>query len=267
MKNCGLAVFLLLLEVSFAGQWINYPAPGIPRTAGGKPDLTAPVPHTSDGKPDLSGLWRADSVADPSKGANGETLPKYFLDITRDLAPADVPFQPWAAALYQQRRANFAKDDPISRCLPLGVPRADADAAPFKIIQTRGLIAILQEGDASFRQIFLDGRPLPKDPQPSWRGYSVGKWERDFLVVQTIGFRDRGWLDALGHPHSDALRVVERFRRRNYGHMDIQVTIDDPKTYRRPLTYTQSQTLTPDNEILETVCNENERDSRHLVGK
>lgn len=266
MKNRGL-VLAVLLAVPLAGQWIDYPAPGIPRTASGKPALAAPMRHMSDGTPDLSGIWQADSVADVSKGANGETLPKYFLDITRDLAPSDVPFQPWAAALYQQRSANFAKDDPISRCLPLGVPRADADAVPFKIIQTRGLIAILQEGDASFRQIFLDGRPLPKNPQPSWRGYSVGQWQRDVLVVETIGFNDQGWLDAFGHPHSDALRVVERFHRRDFGHMDIQITIDDPKAYRSLLTYTQSQRLTPDNEILETVCNENERDSRHLVGK
>ena len=267
MRIHRLTVFAVLFAASLAGQWIDYPAPGIARTASGKPDLTAPVPHMSDGMPDLSGIWQADSVAEVPKGANGETLPKYFLDITRDLAPADVPFQPWAAALYQQRRENFAKDDPISRCLPLGVPRTDADAVPLKIIQTRNLIAILQEGDASFRQIFLDGRPLPKNPQPSWRGYSVGKWQRDVLVAETIGFNDQGWLDAFGHPHSDALRVVERFRRRDFGHLDIQITINDPKAYRRPITYTQSHKLTPDNEILETVCNENERDSRHLVGK
>jgi len=137
----------------------------------------------------------------------------------------------------------------------------------MKIIQTRNLIAILQEGDASFRQIFLDGRPLPTDPQPTWRGYSVGKWEGPALVVETSGFHDRGWLDGFGHPHSDTLRVVERFRRRDFGHMDIQITINDPKAYRRPITYTQSHALMPDSDLLELVCNENERDAKHLVGQ
>ena len=130
-----------------------------------------------------------------------------------------------------------------------------------------GLLILLQEGDASFRQVFLDGRPLPKDPQPSWMGYSVGKWDGNALVVETIGLRDQGWLDALGHPHSDALRVVERFQRRDFGHMEIQITIDDPKTYQKPFTYTQRHHLTPDNELLENICLENERDSKHLVGK
>ncbi len=249
------------------GQWVKYPSPGIPRTKDGKPNLSARVPRMPDGKPDLSGVWHGESAAGDAQGTNGDALPKYFLDITRDLDPADVPFQQWAADLYQQRTANFDKDDPISRCLPLGVPRSDADGVPMKILQTRNLVAILQEGDASFRQIFLDGRPLPADPQPTWRGYSVGRWDAQTMVVETTGFHDRGWLDAFGHPHSDALRVVERFRRRDFGHMDIQITIDDPKAYRRPLTYTQGQVLMPDTDLLELVCNENERDSKHFVGQ
>lgn len=268
MNSAGLMVLAVILGVPATGQWINYPTPGIPRTKDGKPVLTARVPHTPEGKPDLSGVWHGESApSDAPQGTNGDALPKYFLDITRDLAPADVPFQPWAADLYQERKANSGKDDPISRCLPLGVPRTDADGVPMKIVQTRNLVVILQEGDASFRQIFLDGRPLPTDPQPTWRGYSVGKWEGEVLVVETRGFRDRGWLDGFGHPYSDALRVVERFRRRDFGHMDIQIAIDDPKAYRRPLTYTQSQVLRPDGDLLELVCNENERDSTHLVGK
>jgi len=199
--------------------------------------------------------------------ARTDPLPTNFLDVTHDLAPQDLAFQPWAAMLFKQRNDDFGKDDPISHCLPLGTPRRDADALPFKIVQTRGLMILLQEGDASFRQVFLDGRPLPKDPQPSWMGYSVGKWDRDALVVETIGLRDQGWLDGLGHPHSDALRVVERFRRRDFGHMEIQITIDDPKAYQKPFSYTQQYRLTPDNELLENICLENERDSKHLVGK
>jgi len=268
MRPGALIALGAMLAVSAAGQWTNYPTPGIPRTKDGKPNLKARAPRTPDGKPDLSGVWQGESASgDAPQGTNGDALPKYFLDITRDMAPADVPFQPWAAKLYERRKAYFQKDDPISRCLPLGVPRTDADGVPMKIVQTQSLVAILQEGDASFRQIFLDGRALPEDPQPSWRGYSVGKWEGQILVVETRGFNDRGWLDAFGHPHSDALRVVERFRRRDFGHMDIQITIDDPKAYRRALTYTQSQALMPDTDLLELVCKENERDSKHFVGQ
>lgn len=268
MNYPGLVAIAVMLGVPLTGQWVNYPTQGIPRTRDGKPNLTARVPRMTDGKPDLTGVWHGESAAgEAPQGTNGDALPKYFLDITRDLDPADVPFQPWAADLYEQRKANFGKDDPISRCLPLGVPRSDADGVPMKIIQTRDLITILQEGDASFRQIFLDGRPLPTDPQPTWRGYSVGKWEGSALVVETSGFHDKGWLDGFGHPHSDTLRVVERFRRRDFGHMDIQITINDPKAYRRPLTYTQSHALMPDSDLLELVCNENERDAKHLVGQ
>src|SRR5438874_1368570 len=219
MKKTRLMVSALMLTVAATGQWINHRTAGIPRAKDGKPNLTARAPRSKDGRPDLSGIWHGESAtSDAPEGTNGDALPKYFLDITRDLPPGDVPFQPWAADLYEERKASFGKDDPISRCLPLGVPRSDADGVPMKIVQTRNLVAILQEGDASFRQIFLDGRPLPTDPQPSWRGYSVGKWEGDALIVETRGFRDRGWLDGFGHPHSDVLRVVERFRRRDFGH-------------------------------------------------
>jgi len=259
--------FLLALATPLAAQWINYPAPGVPRTRDGKPNLAAHAPHLPGGKTDFSGIWQAESSPGPPEGTNGDPLPTNFLDVTHDLAPQDLVFQPWAAALFKQRTDGFGKDDPISRCLPLGVPRRDADALPFKIVQTPGLMILLQEGDASFRQVFLDSRPLPKDPQPSWMGYSVGKWYGNALIVETIGLRDQGWLDGLGHPHSDALRVVEHFRRRDFGHMEIQITIDDPKTYQKPFTYTQRYRLTPDNELLENICLENERDSKHFIGK
>jgi hypothetical protein len=268
MRLDALLAFTMAAASVVNGQWIHYQVRGIPRTRDGKPNLSARAPRMSSGTPDLSGTWQAESDPDESpQGTQGEALPKYFLDITRDLAREDVPFTPWAEALYKQRVADFLKDDPITRCLPFGVPRQDASADPFKTVQTRSLLIVLQEGDSSFRQIFLDGRPLPKDPQPSWMGYSVGRWEKDVLVVESRGFRDQGWLDAFGHPNSDALRVVERFHRRDFGHMDIGVTVDDPKAYRRPLTYTQSLSLIPDTELIESPCNENERDFRHLVGK
>jgi len=267
MKSSVLAALLIAFGTPVGAQWVRHKATGIPRTRDGKPNLSARAPRMPDGKPDLSGIWMPESDPhEPPQGTDGEALPRYFLDIARDLDPDEVPFTPWAAALYKQRHADFLKDDPITHCLPLGVPRQDAVADPFKIVQTRGVIVVLQEGDTTFRQIFLDGRALPKDPDPSWMGYSVGKWDGNSLVVETTGFRNEGWLDAFGHPHSDALRVIERFHRRDFGHMDIEITIDDPKAYTKKLTYTQSLALTPDTELVESICNENEQDVKHLVG-
>ena len=247
-------VFFLACVPAFS-QWLNYPTSGIPRLPNGKPNLEASAPKTADGKPDLSGLYMIDS---------GRT----FQDIAADIRPQDFPIQPWAAALAKQREQDMRKDDPYSHCLPPGVPRINAGNRPFKIIQTPGLIAILYETGYLFRQIFTDGRPLPKDPEPTWLGYSVGKWEGDTLVVDTVGFHDKGWLDGnKGHPQTDALHVTERFRRPSFGHLEIQSTIDDPKAYTKPFTIKQTLHLLADSEILENICNENEKDASHLVGK
>jgi hypothetical protein len=222
----------------------------MPRTPDGKPNLSAPAPRTAYGKPDLSGLW----------GMN----PGPYANIATDLKPEDV--QPWADALVKQRAGTFGRDDPsASQCLPQG-PRANLDApAMEKFIQTPGVIAILIE-DLSYRQIFLDGRELPKDPDPSFMGYSVGHWDGDTLVVESTGFKDRTWLDMAGHPHTEALRITERFRRRDFGHMEITETIDDPKAFNKPFTITIKAEIVPDTEVLEYVCAENEKDHRHLVG-
>jgi hypothetical protein len=241
-----------------AAQWPDHPSARIPRTADGRPDLDAPARRTADGKPDLSGIWQ--SERDPSGGAGGiEGLPtpRYMIDIMKDVDPAGVPFHPWAAALHKERVANSFRDNPMLQCLPAGVPRLNAYTHPYKIVQTPELIVVLYESMTLFRQIFMDGRDLPKDPQPTWMGYSVGKWEGDTLIVQSAGFNDRTWLDGSGHPHSEAMRLVERFRRRNIGQMDIEITIDDPKAYTRPLTYTQRQLLLPDTDLIEYICNEN----------
>ena len=238
-----------------AAQWLDYPTPGIPRTKDGKPDLSAPAPRTADGKPDLSGIYLADNA-------------RYFLDIAADLKPGEFPIQPWAAALAKQRESEFRKDDPYSHCLPIGVPRINASNRPFKIVQTPGLVAILYESTFIFRQIFLDGRALPKDANPTWMGYSVGRWEGGTLVVETTGFNGRTWLDGdKGRPHTDALRVTERFRRPDFGRLEMEVTVDDPKAYTKPFTVKQGLHLLPDTELLENVCLENERDIPHLVGK
>lgn len=243
------------------GQWLTHPTRGLPRNPDGTPNLSAPVRRTPDGRPDLSGVWQpAPDAADPAGGVEGIVGPRYLVDITRDLEPQDVPFQPWAEALYEQRNANFRRDNPLIRCLPAGVPRLNAYTHPYKIVQTPELIVILYESLTMFRQIFVDGREHPKDPQPTWMGYSIGRWENDVLVVETMGFNDQTWLDGAGHPHSEEMRLTERFRRRDAGHMDIEIVIDDPKAYTKPLRYVQPQRLLPDTDLIEYVCAENAKE-------
>ncbi len=244
-----------LLPVCASAQWINYKTDGIPRTPDGKPNLTAPAPKTPDGKPDLSGLWRQpDGV-------------KYTVNIAADLKPGDVPMQPWAAELYKQRQDSLSKDDPVGHCLLPGVPQMNAVPYPYKIFQYPNEIVILYEAFATFRQIFTDGRELPKDPNPTFMGYSVGHWDGDTLVVDSNGFNDTTWIDTGGHPHSDAMRVTERYHRRDFGHIDYTVTIDDPKAYTRPWSVSYRINLMPDTELLEYLCTQNNKDLQHLVGK
>jgi len=236
-----------------AAQWLNYPAPGIPRLPDGKPNLSAPVPRTADGKPDLSGIWFIDQTPE---GEFGERP----LALRSEVKPEDIVLTPEGEALQRQRTRNpFAG----AQCSPVGIP-ALAAAQPFKIISSKGAIVILYELETTFRQIFMDGRPLPVDPNPAFRGYSVGKWDGDTLVVDTTGFNDRGGI--IGRPHSDALHIVERFRRRDFGHLEIEYTVDDPKIYAKPWTFKQNHHLTPDTELMEYFCNENEKDLTHMVG-
>jgi hypothetical protein len=247
---------LMLLGIRPSAQWIGYPTRGIPLTTDGKPNLSAPAPRTGDGRPDLAGVWQSTSdPKDPAGGIEGIVAPKYMIDILRDYKVA--PMTAWAAGIHQERNANKLQDNPMIRCLPAGVPRLDAYTHPFKIVQTRDLIVILYESQTLFRQIFLDGRALPKDPEPSWLGYSIGRWDGDVLVVETVGFNDKTWLDGGGHPHSEAMRLTERFRRRDVGHMEIEITIDDPKAYTTQIRYVQPQRLLVDGELIEYICNEN----------
>jgi len=244
---------MLIGAISLSAQWLKYPTAGIPRTEDGKPNLSAPTPRTADGKPDLSGLWWIQGG--------------YIGDITKDLKPGDVSFQPSAAELYARRREALSKDDPTGRCIVGGVPRSTAVPYPFKILNTNGMIVILYEAVHSYRQIFTDGRDLPKDPNPQWFGYSVGRWQDDTFVVDSAGFNDNVWLDNNGHPGSESLRVTERFKRKDFGHMNIEVTIDDPKTYTKPWTVSLPVLYQADSELLEYMCNENNKDIEHLVGK
>ena len=234
-----------LASVSVTAQWLDHPTPGIPRLPDGKIDLSAPTPKKADGQPVLAGLWR------PQPGMVG--------DIARNLKPGPVPFQTWAEELYKQRRANNSRDDPTANCVVGGVPRSDLVGYPFKVLEVPGVMVILYEAVHSYRQIFTDGRDLPRDMNPNWFGYSIGRWEGDALVVTTAGFNDRGWLDNAGKPSSEALRVTERFIRRDFGHMDIEITVDDSKAYTKPWTVTQPLVFQADTELLEYICNENNK--------
>jgi len=242
-----LAIFVLTaLALPAAAQWINYPAPGIPRTADGKPNLAAPAPRTADGKPDVSGLWR---VKTATSGAT-------------DKAMQSVKAQHWAEALSKKRKEDLGRENMSVLCLPFG-PTADFGVG--KIIQTPGLLTMLFE-DLTYRQVFMDGRPLPKDPNPNWMGYSVGHWDGDTLVVESAGFNDRTWLDDDGHPHSEDLRVTERLRRPDFGHLELERTLEDPKALAERWVIPIRLEFDADTEIIEYVCAENERDRNHLVG-
>jgi hypothetical protein len=277
-RSIWVAIALAGAVVCARGQWLNQRVPGTPRTHDGKPNLSAPVPRASNGEPDLSGVWQAESAtgADlarlaPGGGGGalsvpGEGVPsKYFINVLADFKPEESPLRPAAAAVFQQHAATFSKDFPTARCLPAGVPAGGLLPIPYKIIQTPGVIVMLYEADTTFRQIFTDGRKQPPDPQPAWLGYSIGKWEGDWMVVDTIGFNDQSWLDASGHPHSEALHTVERFHRSDFGRMEVQVTIDDPKTFTKPFTFQFNQRLIPDTDLMETYCSENEKDAGHLA--
>jgi hypothetical protein len=275
-RNVWILIALVAAPASGRAQWLNYPTPGIPRTSDGKPNLSARTPRSADGKPDLSGLWQTDSappkilerlIPGATNGAGEEPLSQYFINILSDFEAQEAPLRPAAAAQFQQRAPTFSNVSPLSHCLPEGMPLVEMAPAPYKIIQTPGLTFMLYERDTTFRQVYTDGRKLPDDPQPSWLGYSVGKWDGDSLVVDTIGFNDRGWLDARGHTHSEALHLTERFRRLDFGHMEVQMTIDDPKTYTGPFTIKLKQRLLADSDLLESFCAENEKDSAHVEGK
>jgi hypothetical protein len=261
VRAIPIAVTLALAALSAtprAGQWPSYIAPTIPRLPDGKPNLTAPTPHTSDGKADLSGMWHVEG----SGHVNG-----FAWNVAQDLEPDAT--QPSARSIFRERLLNFAKDSPMARCLPRGLAPLNAFGAVFqRIVQTPDVMTIVHGGDGgndALRMIFTDGRPLPKDPNPTWLGYSIGRWESDTLVVTTGGFNDRGWLDFYGHPQTESLRVTERFSRRDFGHMEYVMTLDDPAVFKAPLSLRMDKVLTPDVELVETIC-ENEKDAGHLVG-
>lgn len=263
------AICNLVLTGSAAAQWLNYPMPGIPRLPDGKSNLTAPAPRTADGKPDFSGLWNERCYTDECAALTGRRIGAegvWYFNLAEGLPASEVPqMTPWAAAIQAQREGRDHVDDPAGRCLLHGVPRINF-RSNLKIVRTPQVTVFLYETISylMFRQVFTDGRPLPEVTDPAWMGYSIGRWEGDTFLVETSGFKDGGWLDTVkGRPHSDALRVTERFRRRDVGHLELTITIDDPKAFLKPWTAKTVLNLMPDMEILEVSCENHDKTMEH----
>lgn len=271
------ALCTILLAGATSAQWLHYPSRGTPRNKDGTPNLSAPAPKLN-GKPDLSGVWQVEPtpLAELKKlfgddvdtfdvpGDDTGLFPKYLFNIAADYPKGNSPLLPAAAQILDQRERKDSAELPYSKCLPAGVPLAALLPFPFKIVATPGLTLIVHESDASTRQVYTDGRKHTPDPQPTWNGYSVGRWQGDELVVDTVGLNSQSWLDAGGTPHSESLRVVERFRRRDFGHLEVRVTLDDPQTFRSPVSFTYTARLLADSDLQENVCLENEKDLKHV---
>ena len=264
-------VAILAVPALSFGQWLKYPTDGVPKNADGTPNRNAPTPRLPNGKPDFSGLWHATNPARCGGGGSqfiecGNEIGGSPLggNLGRNL-PEGLPYQPHAAKLAKERRADDSRDDPHVRCLPDNPPRAWTLPHLTKIMQTPKQLALLYEVNAMYRQIFTDGRPFPEDPTPTWNGYSVGAWEGDALVVRTQGFRDDLWIDTGGSPMSDIAKMTERITRPNYGTLNIELTIDDPKNYTKPFTVSLSQHIELDTELVDEFCLENEKSYERMI--
>jgi hypothetical protein len=268
----------LLATVALHAQWLNFPDPRIPRLPDGKPNLSAQAPRAWDGRPDLSGVWHvySESLEEKRKlfgpdfgaisvpGMEPFTTSKYSRNILLDYKPGEIELTPAGQA--EMQRLLTPGPTILEQCLPVGIPGAILRSEVQKIIQAPGVMLILHELDGGMaRQIYTDGRPLPVDPSPSWQGYSVGHWQGDALIVETMGFNGRAPLDAAGHGRSEQMQITERFHRRDVGHLDVEMTFDDPTYYNKPFTVNLTHLLQPDTDILEYVCNENEKSRQHIV--
>jgi hypothetical protein len=271
-----------------AAQWLKYPTAGVPRKADGKVDMSAPSPRLADGKPDFSGIWttgepfdrrglglsspkdlagpkgpqssnQAQTPGDPSAIVGSRQMANIGIDL-----PGGLPYQPWLVPIVQQRTDDLAKDDPHIRCLPDNFLRAYGMPHLLKFVHTPGLLVVLNEVNAGYRQVFTDARPLPEDPNPSWQGYSSGKWSGDTLVIDTAGLRDDTWIDWSGSVLTRAAKVREQIRRPDFGHLEIQVTVDDPKAYTKPWSVTLTQRIMVDTELIDEICLENEQSLQHM---
>jgi hypothetical protein len=264
------AAAIIGLGIPSGAQYVKYPTAGVPRTAAGKVNMSAPTPRTADGKPDLSGLWLTANPwcptgYDANSGLCGLELPMGLdgINLGRTLQ-GGLPYQPWLAKLVKERTASDSKDDPHVRCLPDTFLRAYSLPHILKIVQTPGLLIMLSEVNASYRQVFTDGRPLPMDPTPSWQGYSTAKWDGDALVIDSAGFRDGLWIDWNGSEIGESAKVRERITRPEYGHLNIEVTVDDPKAYTKLWTITLKQKIVVDTELVDEICLENEQSAKRM---
>jgi hypothetical protein len=270
---------LLFGTTAVQAQWVNYPTPGLPRGKDGKVLLNAPAPRTREGRPDLSGVWHVEPTGLPEMkrifgndvdaldvpGMEAHTISKYGISVLIDFKPEDSPLRKDVADTITRANRHETGIDNLARCLPGGIPLGTLLSEFTKIVQTPGLTLVMHELDNATRQIYTDGRPFPTDPSPSWLGYSTGRWERDTLVVETIGFNGKAPLDIIGNPRSEKMRITERYRRRDVGHLDVEITFDDPVVYTKPFTIKVTHLLQPDTDVLEYFCNENEKDRVHLV--
>jgi hypothetical protein len=263
----GLVLIAVIgLEALGVAQWVRYPTADVPRKSDGSPDLTAPAPRLPDGRPDFSGIWHV-AVRNPCNPAASRFIEcgseiggsPLAGNLGRGLPDGSLPYQPWAAEIVKQRSADDSRDDPHVRCLPDNPPRPWGLPHLTKAVHTPKLLVLLYEVNAMYRQIFIDGRPLPVDPTPGWNGYSVARWDGDTLVVQTAGFRDNLWIDMGGSPMSDAATMTERMRRPNFGTLELEITVDDPKVYTRPWTVRMDQSIEVDTELIDEFCLENEK--------
>ena len=281
----ALLVFVLLGSTQLAAQWLKYPTAGVPRKADGSVNMSAPTPRMADGKPDFSGIWttadpnvpQTKSLSSPKEPAGPRNqsagdrpgdpsdikASRSMANIGVDL-PGGLPYQPWLVPIVKQRTDNLAIDDPHIRCLPDNFLRAYGLPHLLRFVHTPNLLVVLNEMNAGYRQVFTDARPLPENPAPSWQGYSSGKWSGDTLVIDTIGVRDDTWIDWNGSVLTEAAKVREQMRRPDFGHLEIQVTVDDPKAYTKPWTVTLHQRIVVDTELIDEICLENEQSLKHL---
>lgn len=264
MRIALAALALLLLPGAVDAQWLKYPTPGIPRLPDGKPNLAAPAPRAADGKPDFSGMWQVATLLpcdDVRRMCTDLPISVQFGNIGAGMKDG-LPYQPWA----KEKMANKGlADDPYTRCVTPGGPRMHLLPTMKKFVQTPAVLILLNEYNSSYRQVFMDGRPLPVDPNPTWNGYSRARWDGDTLIVDSIGYREDQWLDAAGSPLTDVAKVTERFRRPTYGRLQIEITVDDRKAYTRPWTVSVELAVVPDTEMLDSQCLENEKDVPHLL--
>lgn len=267
MLTGGLTIWVAFASAPVEAQWVHYPTAAIPRNAAGKVNLSAPTPRAPDGKPDLSGVWTSDEIdprhPDVPPNPNDATTSRRMINLGVDV-PGGLPYQPWVKAIVKERTANNAKDDPHIRCFPDNFLRAYGMPHLLKFVQTPRLLVVLDEWDAGYRQVFLDARPLPVDPNPTFNGYSSAKWSGDTLVIDSNGFQNDTWIDWNGSVLTESAKVREEMRRPDFGHLQIQVTVDDPKAYTKPWTVLIKERYIADTELLDEICLENERSLKHM---